>query len=246
MKAKHISKLEVLHEDEAIVVVNKPPKMLTVPDRFAHDLPSVYKWLQRDREEVFIVHRLDKETSGVICFAKTAAAHKNLCQQFENRGPVKIYHALADGCFSEQEGTIECNLAKDLSTPGKMCVQKKGKHSRTDYKVLEEFKFYSLVEANIKTGRQHQIRVHFAHIGHPLAIDKMYNHKKSEFYLSQIKRKLNKGKFEEERPLMSRTTLHAAYLKLTHPTTGEQVEFSAPFPKDFKAVMAQLRKHNKQ
>jgi len=245
MRAKHISKLEIIFEDEAIVIVNKPSGLLTVPDRFAHDLPSVYKWLQKSREEVFIVHRLDKETSGVICFAKSAEAHKNLCQQFEKRVPVKIYHALADGNFSNQEGSIECNLAKDLTHPGKMCVQKKGKHSRTDYKVIEEFNHFTLVEANIKTGRQHQIRVHFAHIGHPLTIDSMYNNKKSAFYLSQIKRRLNHGKFETERPLMTRTTLHAAYLKLMHPTTGKPVEFSSAFPKDFKAVLSQLRKHNK-
>lgn len=246
MKVKHISKLEVLFEDEAIVIVNKPPRLLTVPDRFAHDLPSVYKWLQKSRDEVLIVHRLDKETSGVICFAKTADAHKNLCQQFENRVPEKIYYALTEGSFLETEGTIECNLAKDLVRPGRMVVKKKGKHSRTDYKVLETFKHFSLVEANIKTGRQHQIRVHLAHIGHPLAIDPFYNNNKSEFYLSQIKRRLNHGKFEEERPLMTRITLHAAYLKINHPTTGKPVEFTAPYPKDFKAVLAQLRKHNKE
>lgn len=243
MNTKRNQKIEVIYEDEELVIVNKPPNFLTVPDRFAHKLPSIYKFLQKKYGEIYIVHRLDKETSGILCFAKTKEAHKHLSQQFEKRTSVKIYLALTDGTFHKKEGIIEGNLAEDPNVPGKMKVQKKGKASRTDYKVIEEFKNYTLVEANIKTGRQHQIRVHFDHIGHALAIDPLYN-KKQFFYLSQIKRKLNQSKYEEERPLMSRTTLHAKYLKLIHPTTGKEIEFRADLPKDFRAVVAQLRKHN--
>lgn len=237
-------KIEIIYQDEAIIIVNKPPNFLTVPDRFAHKLPSVYKELQKLYEEVFIVHRLDRETSGILCFAKTKEAHKHLCKQFEERSSVKIYLALVEGILKKNEGIIDGKLAEDPYKPGKMkVVPKKGKASRTDYKVIEQFKYYCLLEANIKTGRQHQIRVHMEHIGHPLMIDPLYNNK-TAFYLSQIKRKLNRGKFEEERPLMSRHTLHARYLKIKHPESGEYIEFNADLPKDFKAVLQQLRKHN--
>ena len=235
-------KFDIIHQDEAIVIVNKPPDFLTVPDRFAHKLPNLYNILQKKFGEIFIVHRIDKETSGIICFARTAESHKELCRQFEQREAEKIYWVLVQGILQEKEGIVDVKLAKNEHRPGTMTVAKKGKPSVTEYKVLEEFERYSLVEANIKTGRQHQIRVHFRHLGHPPAIDPIYSNK-SEFFLSEIKRKYTRaGRGKEERPLMSRTTLHAHTLCVTHPVTGEEMTFEAGLPKDFKAVLAQLRK----
>lgn len=235
-------KFDIIHQDEAIVVVNKPPGFLTVPDRFAHKLPNLYNTLQAKFGEIFIVHRIDKETSGIICFARTAESHKELCRQFEQREAEKVYWVLVQGILQEKEGVIDEKLAKNEFRPGSMVVAKKGKPSVTEYKVLEEFERYSLVEAHIKTGRQHQIRVHFRHIGHPPMIDSLYS-KKSEFFLSEIKKKYTRaGRGKEERPLMSRTTLHAHRLRIAHTVTGEAMTFEADLPKDFRAILTQLRK----
>ncbi len=235
-------KINIIHQDEALVIVNKPPDFLTVPDRFAHKLPNLYTQLKEKFGEIYIVHRLDKETSGIICFARTEESHKALCRQFEQRETRKIYLTLVQGHLQNKEGVIDVPLAKDEFRPGRMTVARKGKPSITAYKVIEEFKDYSLIEANIKTGRQHQIRVHFKSLGHPPAIDPIYA-KKDSIRLSEIKRKYTQsGRGKTERPLMSRTTLHAHSLTFTHPLTLESVTHKADLPKDFKALLTQLRK----
>jgi len=239
-------KFDIIYQDEAIIVVNKPSDFLTLPDRFAHKLPNLYTTLKDKFGEVFIVHRLDRETSGIICFARTVESHKALCRQFEHRKTEKIYLTLVQGILQNKTGVIDAALAKDEHRPGKMAVVKrKGKPSITEYKVVEEFEQYSLVEANIKTGRQHQIRVHFKHLGHPPAIDPLYANK-SDILLSEIKRKYTQaGRGKEERPLMSRTTLHAHRLTFLHPVTGEKVVYEAGLPKDFRALLTQLRRWGK-
>lgn len=239
-------KFDIIYQDEAIIVVNKPSDFLTIPDRFAHKLPNLYTTLKDKFGEVFIVHRLDRETSGIICFARTEASHKSLCRQFEQRETGKIYLTLVQGILQNKTGVIDAALAKDEYRPGRMTVvKKKGKPSITEYKVVEEFERYSLVEANIKTGRQHQIRVHFKHLGHPPAIDPLYADKENIF-LSEIKRKYTQaGRGKEERPLMSRTTLHAHRLSFVHPVTGEKVVYEADLPKDFRALLTQLRRWGK-
>jgi len=232
----------IVFEDEDLIIVNKPARFLSIPDRFRHDLPNVVSWLKSEREEVFVVHRLDKETSGILCFAKNSDAHRHLSKQFEERSAEKIYLALLDGTPYKEEGEINQPIAESMSSRGKMLVTRRGKPSLTLYKVIEKFKNFCLVEANIKTGRTHQIRVHFQFIGHPLAIDKVYG-KRDEFLLSEIKRKkYRRGKDQEERAIMSRTTLHAYKLELTHPKTEERMAFSAELPKDFDVMMKLLRK----
>lgn len=232
----------IVFEDEDIIIVNKPAHFLSIPDRFKRDLPNVSEWLKRQREEVFTVHRLDKETSGILCFAKNSDAHKHLSQQFQERTAEKIYWALLDETPYQEEGEINQPIAESMTNRGKMLVTRRGKPSLTKYRIIEKFNNFSLAEANIKTGRTHQIRVHFQFIGHPLAIDKVYG-KRDAFYLSEVKRKkYSKGKDQEERPLMSRTTLHAYRLELTHPKSGERLTFEAEPPKDFAVVLKQLRR----
>ncbi len=235
----------IVFEDEEIVIVNKPANFLSIPDRFKHDLPSVSKWLQQGREEIYTVHRLDKVTSGILCFAKTKESHKKLSKQFQERTVHKVYLALVDGIPMHETGTIDKPIAENMAQRGKMIVAKRGKPSLTTYKVVETFQNFSLVEAQIHTGRTHQIRVHFQFIGHPLAIDELYG-RRTAFYLSEVKRnKYVQGKYQEERPLMSRSTLHAYKLTFNHPTTGEEMTFSADLPKDFSAVLKQLRRWGK-
>lgn len=239
-------KIDIIYEDESLVIVNKPADLLTIPDRFDTMKPNLVGLVSEHLEgKVWVVHRLDRETSGIICLAKTEEAHKALSKQFFDRTVAKIYLAMVDGKPSPTEGTIDAPIGAHPTLAGKMTVIRTGKKALTDYKVLEIFKAFSLVEANIHTGRTHQIRVHFKHLGHPLAVDSLYG-KREAFYLSEVKnRKYQLGKEQEERPLMSRTTLHAYQLTLDHPTTGERVTFSVPLPKDFQAMVNQLQKWGK-
>lgn len=236
--------LEIIYEDQDMVVVNKPPKLLSIPGRQYEEEKSVYSILAKKYAPLFIVHRLDKQTSGVLCFAKNAEAHKNLSLQFENRTTNKVYHALVDGNFPSDEGVIE----QPIMTTGsgsKMKIGRNGKYALTEFRVLERFYAFTLVEAIIKTGRTHQIRVHFQGIGHPLAVDFKYG-KRAELFLSQIKHKKYKlGKNQEERPLLSRVSLHSYRLTLNHPTSGEPMTFEAPYPKDIRATLRQLGKWGK-
>lgn len=238
------SKVEIIYHDNAVIVVNKPPNFLSIPDRYAPQLPNVLDFLRDKFDEVYTVHRLDKPTSGVMCFAKTAEAHKSISKQFQDRSTSKIYLALVDGKPLRKEGIINKPIAQNQVNSSKMIIAERGKPSITAYKVVEEFKHYALVEADIKTGRTHQIRVHFQSMGHPLAIDELYG-KREQLYLSEIKSSYNIGKFDTERPLMSRTTLHANRLTIQHPQTGEQMAFEAPLHKDFAAIVKQLRKWGK-
>ncbi len=233
----------IIFEDDDIIVLNKPAHYLTIPDRFVAERPNLTTFLKDRLEDVFVVHRLDKETSGAILFAKNAAAHRNLSMQFEARTIDKIYLALVEGTVHKEEGEINQPIANNMRDKGRMIIASRGKPSLTLYQVIERFKNYTLVEANIKTGRTHQVRVHFERIGYPLAVDSLYG-RKSAFLLSEVKmKKYRRGKdVLEEKPLMSRTTLHAAKVTFDHPTTNESITFEAELPKDFRAVLNQLRK----
>ncbi len=238
-------KLEILYDDEDMVLVNKPANYLSIPDRFAVDQPNLLTSLTKKYGKIYVVHRIDKETSGIICFAKTAEAHKNLSIQFEKRRVQKIYYTLVEGKVHQAEGKIDLPIAPSKTKLGKMIIAKRGKSSVTEYKVIEEFNHYTLLAADIKTGRTHQIRVHFEAIGYPLAVDAVYGRKEA-FLLSQVKLRKYKSKgYGEERPLMSRTTLHAFELTLFHPQSNEKMTVQAPLPKDFRAVLQQLRKWGK-
>ena len=157
----------------------------------------------------------------------------------------KTYLALLDGAAIPETGTIDRPIAESRTQPGKMVVAKKGKSAVTHYKVVERFRLFTLVEARIETGRTHQIRVHFESIGHPLAVDSLYGRREA-LNLSEIKQKgYQLGREQEERPLLSRMPLHAWKLALAHPHTEARLELEAPLPKDFAAVLKQLRKWSK-
>ena len=233
---------ELLFEDEHLLVVHKPAGLLTIPDRTG-EKDSLHAQLERKYGKVFIVHRLDRETSGVLCFARNEAAHRHLSMQMEHHTADKYYYALLDGELHHEEGEIDKPIGEHASIPGKMSIRMTGKPSLTLYRVAERFKRFTLAEVLIKTGRTHQIRIHFQSIGYPLAVDALYG-RRAAFLLSEVKGKSYKsGKFsEEERPIMERTSLHAARLKLDHPVSGERLEFRTELPKDFAALLNQLRK----
>jgi 23S rRNA pseudouridine1911/1915/1917 synthase len=234
----------IVYQDEHIVVANKPAGTLSIPDRFDATKISVQGYLTQELgRKIFTVHRLDRETSGILVFAKTEAAHRHLSIQFEKHETEKFYYALLDGVIQEDEGEIDQPLAEHPSVAGKMHISKKGKPSQTQFKIIERFKFFSLVEARILTGRMHQIRVHFKSIGYPLAIDALYGRREALFAHDIKQKGFRTGKFTEEvLPLMSRSTLHAYSLRFRHPQTEESVHFEAELPKDFRALLNQLRK----
>lgn len=235
-------KPDIIYEDEHLIVVNKQAGLLSIPDRTGSK-ESLLGLLERQYGKIFIVHRLDRETSGILCFARNEAAHRHLSLQFEHHTSDKYYLALVDGVLHHDEGEIDKPIGEHPTISGKMAVVHSGKPSLTFYRVLERFKRFSLAEILIKTGRTHQIRVHFQSIGYPLAVDALYG-RRAAFILSEIKGKSYKsGKYtEEERPMMERTSLHSSRLRLDHPVTGERMEFKAELPKDFAAILNQLRK----
>ncbi len=235
-------KPKLLYEDKAVLVVNKPASLLTIADRFGN-ADNLHQWLERHYGRVFVVHRLDRETSGVLCFARTEEAHRHLSLQFEHHAVDKFYLALVDGAVQEDEGEIDRPIGPHPTIAGKMVVAAWGKPSLTFYRVLERFRNFTLVEALLKTGRTHQARVHLQSIGYPLAVDALYG-KRTALRLSEIKGRAYKmGKFsDEERPLLERTALHAFRLRFDHPISEERMEFRAEPPKDFNAVLQQLRK----
>lgn len=240
-------KLDILHQDEHLIVVNKPANLLSVPDRYDPDIPNLTGLLGRKFGDPIIpVHRLDKPTSGVIIFARTAEAHKELNRQFAEREVDKVYHAIVEGQPGEEEIEVDEPIANNPGQSGKMMVSNRGKYAFSIFKQMETFGHqFSLVGVQIFTGRTHQVRVHLAYAGYPLMVDPFYG-KRTEFKLSEIKgRRYNLGREKEERPLLSRVPLHAARLAFDHPATGERSTFEAPLPKDMRATINQLRKLGK-
>lgn len=236
--------IDIVFEDDDIVVVNKPAGMLSIPDRYNLAIPNAQALLTELYGSIFVVHRLDRETSGIICFAKNEVAHRHLSLQFNNHTVTKIYHAIVQGKMVQLEGDIDLPIAPNPMRGGTMKVDKReGKPSLTHYRVLETFRHYTYVEAQIFTGRMHQIRVHLQAIGYPMMVDEYYS-KKTEFYLSEIKSRYHTKKTDEELPMLVRVPLHAYALTIEHPSTNEKMTISADLPKDLRAVLTQLRKHD--
>jgi len=234
------SPVDIVYENENFIVINKPSGLLSIPDREAKE-SSLKKILQDKYGQIFTVHRLDRETSGLIVFAKNEEAHKHLSNQFQERQTEKIYYGLVLGSLAEKQGLIDAPIAEHPVKKGLMIVNKNGKESFTDYKVMEDFGIFSNLEFRIYTGRTHQIRVHAKYIGHPVACDKLYGDGKPIF-LSAFKHKFKLSKKqEEEKPILNRLALHSYRLSFKD-AHGTNHKFEAPLPKDFKALLQQLRK----
>jgi RluA family pseudouridine synthase len=230
-------------EDDDLVVVNKPAGLLTVPGRNGGvSLREVIGAAAGINDFLLLVHRLDRQTSGALLLAKTKEAHRNLQSQFEHRQVHKEYLAIVRGEPVEDRGTVEVLMAPHPNVTAKMMVkQHKGKRSKTEWEVVERFRGAALVRCHPETGRQHQIRVHMAHIGLPLLVDPLYGETEA-FYLSQLKPGYRASTRHEERPLIDRLTLHAHVLQFTHPRDNRVIRLEAPMPKDFRATLDQLRK----
>ena len=234
-------KFDIIFENEDFIAINKPSGLLSIPDRLGTE-PSLKSLLQDRIGKVFTVHRLDKDTSGLIVFAKNEQTHKYLSQRFEGRDVDKFYVGLVTGTLMNKKGTIDVPI---MEHPGKttlMVINKKGKPSITDYEVLEEFGMFSWLQFQIHTGRTHQIRVHMKHLGHAIVCDELYGDGQPVL-LSSIKRKFKLSKNElEERPILNRLALHSHQLNFTD-AKGNKFELEAPLPKDLRALLQQLRKN---
>ncbi|MFN8288319.1 MAG: RluA family pseudouridine synthase [Chitinophagales bacterium] len=236
--------IEILYADEDMLVVNKPSGIPVIPERFNTEKNnSLQNLLEKEFGKLFIVHRIDRGTSGALCFARNEAAHRNLSMQFQEHTVKKYYLAIVTGRLKESSGTIDAPIGESNSRKGSMVISKQGKAALSHYELVEDFKHASVVRVQIETGRTHQVRVHLAYIGNPLLVDELYGSTPA-FYFSSIKRGY-KQTDEEERPTIARLTLHASELSLQHPVSNEKKTFTAPLPKDLETVLKLLRKYDK-
>ncbi len=233
--------LPIIFENDELVAINKPTGLLTIPDREQSE-KSLKEMLIEKYGSIFTVHRLDKDTSGLVIFAKNETAHKFLSKIFEDRKVEKYYLGIVIGDPENKTGLIDAPISEHPLHKGLMVVHRNGKPSQTGYEVLESNKNFSLVSFQLHTGRTHQIRVHAKHIGHPLACDPLYGDGKPVM-LSAIKKKFKLSKHDEtERPMISRLALHSYKLSFED-MHGMPMNLEAEMPKEFRALMQQLKKN---
>ena len=227
-------KLNIVYEDEHFAVINKPQGMVVHPASSYQKNDTLVNALLADLDKLSsingvirpgIVHRLDKDTSGLIVVAKTDEAHKSLASQIEKKTARRIYFGLCDGNFKEDNGTIDAPIARNKRDRKKMGIDPDGRRAVTHYTVLERFGKYTLVRFELETGRTHQIRVHSSHIHHPIVGDEVYGGSTALYKNGQL--------------------LHARQLVLTHPISGERMTFEAELPEYFENVLEKLRKLQK-
>jgi 23S rRNA pseudouridine955/2504/2580 synthase/23S rRNA pseudouridine1911/1915/1917 synthase len=235
--------LDIIYEDDFILLINKQSGVLSIPDRYNRVLPNLKAILEEKLPDVYVVHRLDRDTSGIIMFSKDAETHKALNQMFESHEIERIYHVLVQGQVQQDEINIDIPLLTDPTAKVGVIPSARGKQSLTILKVLKRFRHASLVECNLVTGRQHQIRAHVSAIGHPLLIDPLYGGG-TEFLLSSIKKKFNIRTDVKENPIIARLSMHAYSLKFNHPENGNEIYYTAPYPKDFEVTIKLLEKYS--
>ena len=224
--------LNVVYEDEYIIVINKPPGMLTHPatGKYINTLVNALLYHCKDSLSGIngilrpgIVHRLDKDTSGLIIVAKNDIAHKNIAKQLQNRTMSKYYITIVQGNLKEDSGIIDAPIDRHPIKKNKMAVVKDGKQSLTGWKVLERYNTATLVEARLHTGRTHQLRVHFSYIKHPILGDDLY------------------GQTKNQKIKPTRQLLQAYKLSFLHPVTNNQLDFSIDIDEDIKRVIKILK-----
>lgn len=213
--------MKILHEDEHLLVLDKPAGLPVLPDGWEKDAPYLLKMLEEEYGELWIVHRLDKVTSGVMVFARDAETHRTLNMQFENHQAEKVYHAIVQGHPKWDEKVAKHPLRANVGHKHRTMVDNKnGKPSETRFSLIKRHSESALIEAKPMTGRTHQIRVHAYALGHPLLGDLLYG--------------------AEETDVIVRPALHA--YSLTIEANGERTPFKAPYPDDFRAALEALKR----
>jgi len=230
----------VIYSDESILVLNKRSGLLIAADRYDEDAPRLDLAAEKEFGKLYAVHRIDKDTSGCVIYARTPEAHRSLSMQFEHREVEKVYHALVYGRPLWQKEHLDLRLLVDGDARHRTVPNSRyGKDAVTDFTLIGSCGPYSWVEARPRTGRTHQIRAHLKELGFAIVCDPLYSPNQKPVRLSEIKRKWN-GDAENERPLLSRLALHAYRLTLNHPVSGQRLTFTAPYPKDMEATRKQL------
>lgn len=216
--------LDIVYEDEDVIIINKPPHLPTHPsaghydDTLANGLAYYFK--HNGGERVFrAVNRLDKDTSGLMAVAKNAYTHARLCDEINSGELTRKYTAIVCGSL-EKDGTVDAPIGRAHDSTIERIVRPDGQRAVTHYSVIKSFGNYTLINLELETGRTHQIRVHMAHIGHPLLGDWLYG--------------------TEDKDLFSRTALHSSYIRLIHPVTGENLEFNADMAEDMSNFTKRL------
>ena len=223
--------LDILYEDQDIIVINKPQGMVVHPaaGNYKDTLVNALLYHSRDLSSINgklrpgIVHRIDKDTSGILVVAKNDIAHQDLAKQIKEHRMKRVYLALVHGVLKDPVGIIEAPIGRNPKERKKMAVVLTGKEAVTSYQVLENFRNYTFVQLRLKTGRTHQIRVHLAFLGHPVVGDPKYGPAKPHFNLR-------------------RQALHAAVLGFNHPRSGQYIEFNTPLPLYMQRILEDLRK----
>ena len=224
--------LDIVYEDDDVLVVNKPQGMVVHPAPGHPDHTLVNALMYHSPLSTIngefrpgIVHRIDKDTSGLLMVAKNDRAHQSLAAQLKSKTTKREYIALVHGRIKEEKGTIDAPLGRSRKDRKKQAIVANGRHAVTHFKVLERYRNYTLIKCRLETGRTHQIRVHLASIGHPLAGDPLYGPRKTL---------PGRGQY-----------LHARLLGFVHPTTGKEMVFTAPLPAYFQQMIAKLRQGEK-
>jgi 23S rRNA pseudouridine1911/1915/1917 synthase len=218
--------LRIVHEDEAVLLIDKPPYLLVHPAEPGqrHTLVNGIAHHYRERGvagRIHPVHRLDRDTSGLVLIARTPEAHRHLGAQLASRALRRTYLALVSGRVRDEAGTIDAPIGRHPTQPVLRAVRADGESARTRFEVVERYADATLVRLELETGRTHQIRVHMAHLGHPLLGDRQYGRRAGK--------------------RIGRQALHAAAISFLHPDTGERVRFDAPLPPDIERLRAELR-----
>lgn len=213
--------MDIIFQDKVIIVLNKPAGIPVLPDGWEQNAPYLVKMLEEEFGKVFIAHRLDKVTSGVMVFARDAESHRALNRQFENHEVEKVYHAILEGTPAWEEKIAKHPLRVNVGHKHRTVVDDRdGKPSETRFRILRRYQSSTLVEAMPKTGRTHQVRAHASALGHPLAGDVLYGASESR--------------------VISRPALHARSLTFTHPVTHERLTFKTEYPQDFATALKLL------
>lgn len=217
--------MQIIHKDKDILVINKPADLPVLPDGWDKDAPYLVKMLEEKFEKAWVVHRIDKSTSGIIIFALTAEAHRSLNIQFEKHLVEKTYHAILNGSPKWLDKITRFPLRANVGSKHRTIVDNRnGVRSETRFRILKQNQLSALAEAMPMTGRTHQIRVHAYALGYPLLGDILYS--------------------APETDVISRAALHAYSLSFDHPTTGERLTFTAPYPEDFQKALRSLKLAN--
>ncbi|MCU0453659.1 MAG: RluA family pseudouridine synthase [Bacteroidetes bacterium] len=236
--------LSIVYEDDDVLVVDKPAGMVTHPAHGNYTGTLVHAVLFHAMVSggapgrPGIVHRLDKDTSGLLVLAKNEHAHAALAKQFADRTVEREYHAIVWGRMRSPHGTIDAALARSQRDRKKVAVASGGKRAVTEYDVLETFRFLSLVRLHLLTGRTHQIRVHLAHVGHPVFGDLTYGGRSPGWAGTQEKRLQQATNLLK---IIDRQALHARTIGFRHPVTEEMMRFSSPIPHDMEEILQKVR-----